>query len=231
MSVAKTMLALNSNCLHGEPRWRQRAELNCGRVRRQRDGTSRGHQRNPQLQTDKDWKGNSVVPRARDQTRQLRETSPLRITRKQHLPRCKTTLWQNKCSSYIFNNQHQIQNQLELYTHLINVPKCWAVIQPLLCATFMPKCETVLGQDMVYLPSFEMCNVTMEPCAILYNTSYFPSYLKCNETLFPPKCDNAAREMKFNTTGRCLPPLIHTEKAFHFYKGECMRCYFWLCGE
>ncbi|XP_073961888.1 protein smoothened-like isoform X3 [Choristoneura fumiferana] len=118
-----------------------------------------------------------------------------------------------------FNNQHQIQNQLELYTHLINVPKCWAVIQPLLCATFMPKCETVLGQDMVYLPSFEMCNVTMEPCAILYNTSYFPSYLKCNETLFPPKCDNAAREMKFNTTGRCLPPLIHTEKALHFYKG------------
>ncbi|XP_063537085.1 protein smoothened isoform X2 [Cydia strobilella] len=119
-----------------------------------------------------------------------------------------------------FHTQQEIQNQLQLYTHLINVPKCWAVIQPFLCSTFMPKCENVLGKDMVYLPSFEMCNVTMEHCAILYNTSYFPSYLKCNETLFPAKCENPAKEkMKFNTTGKCLTPLIHTEKPLHFYKG------------
>ncbi|KAL4709030.1 hypothetical protein ACJJTC_005891 [Scirpophaga incertulas] len=118
-----------------------------------------------------------------------------------------------------YETQNQIQTQLELYKELINVPKCWAVIQPLLCATFMPKCEKILGQDMVYLPSYEMCKITMEPCAILYNTSYFPSFLKCNSTLFPTRCDNAVREMKFNTTGKCLPPLIHTHKALHFYEG------------
>ncbi|XP_034834855.1 protein smoothened-like isoform X2 [Maniola hyperantus] len=118
-----------------------------------------------------------------------------------------------------YDSQYQIQSQLELYRELINVPKCWAVVQPLLCATFMPNCEQVLGQDMVYLPSYEMCKITMEPCAILYNTSYFPNFLKCNATLFPPKCENVAREMKFNTTGKCLPPLIHADKAPHFYEG------------
>ncbi|XP_059052544.1 protein smoothened-like isoform X2 [Achroia grisella] len=118
-----------------------------------------------------------------------------------------------------YDNQNQIQIQLELYKELINVPKCWAVIQPLLCATFMPKCERILGQDMVYLPSYEMCKITMEPCLILYNTTYFPSFLKCNTTLFPPKCETPAREMKFNTSGKCLSPLIHTEKFLHFYEG------------
>ncbi|XP_028168691.1 protein smoothened isoform X1 [Ostrinia furnacalis] len=118
-----------------------------------------------------------------------------------------------------YETQNEIQMQLEQYKELINVPKCWAVIQPLLCATFMPKCEEILGQDMVYLPSYEMCKITMEPCAILYNTSYFPSFLKCNSTLFPSRCDNAGREMKFNTTGKCLPPLIHTNKQLHFYEG------------
>ncbi|CAG4952021.1 unnamed protein product [Colias eurytheme] len=118
-----------------------------------------------------------------------------------------------------YDTQYKIQNQLELYRELINVPKCWAVIQPLLCATFMPNCEKINGHDMVYLPSYEMCKITMEPCAILYNTSYFPSFLKCNATLFPPRCDNAAREMKFNTTGKCLAPLIHTDKHMHFYEG------------
>lgn len=118
-----------------------------------------------------------------------------------------------------YDSQYKIQNQLELYRELINVPKCWAVIQPLLCATLMPNCERILGHDMVYLPSYEMCKITMEPCAILYNTSYFPSFLKCNATLFPPKCENAAREMKFNTTGKCLAPLIHTDKKLHFYEG------------
>lgn len=118
-----------------------------------------------------------------------------------------------------YENQSKIQAQLEVYRQLINVPTCWAVIQPLLCATFMPKCEKILGQDMVYLPSYEMCKITMEPCAILYNTSYFPSFLKCNSTLFPTKCENTVREMKFNTTGKCLPPLIHTTKPAHYYEG------------
>lgn len=72
---------------------------------------------------------------------------------------------------------------------------------------------------MVYLPSLEMCKITLEPCKILYNTSYFPEFLKCNETLFPSKCNNDVREMKFNITGKCLEPLVSTEITSSYYDG------------
>lgn len=125
-----------------------------------------------------------------------------------------------------YDNQQKIQSQLGLYRELINVPKCWAVIQPLLCAVFMPKCETILGQDMVHVPSYEMCKNTLEPCAIVYNTTYFPLFLKCKTTMFPSQCENSAREMKFNTTGKCLAPLIRTDKISHFYEGKTISIFF-----
>lgn len=72
---------------------------------------------------------------------------------------------------------------------------------------------------MVYLPSLEMCRITLEPCRILYNTTFFPEFLKCNETLFPSKCNNDVREMKFNATGNCLLPLVSTDSSTSYYKG------------
>lgn len=71
---------------------------------------------------------------------------------------------------------------------------------------------------MVYLPSLEMCRITSEPCRILYNTSYFPEFLKCNETFFPSKCNNDVREMKFNAVGQCLAPLVQAESSTSYYK-------------
>nr|XP_032519081.1 protein smoothened isoform X2 [Danaus plexippus plexippus] len=165
-------------------------------------------EKSPQWFPERELKLDSCVRRA--QCEPLTKTTCLGV----RLPYNRTSV-----RLTFYDSQYKIQNQLELYRELINVPKCWAVIQPLLCATFMPNCESINGQDMVHLPSYEMCKITMEPCAILYNTSYFPSFLKCNATLFPPKCENAAREMKFNTTGKCLPPLIHTDKRHHFYEG------------
>lgn len=85
----------------------------------------------------------------------------------------------------------------------------------------MPKCEKVTDREMVYLPSYEMCRVTSEPCRILYNTTFFPEYLKCRESLFPCRnCGNDVREMKFNATGQCLPPLVPTESSTNHYKGK-----------
>lgn len=165
--------------------------------------------KSPQWLPEREIKLNSCVRRAFCQP--LNKTSCLGSK----LPYDKTSVHLT-----FYENQYQIQTQLELYRELINVPNCWAVIQPLLCATFMPKCEKILGHDMVYLPSYEMCKITMEPCLILYNTSYFPSFLKCNATLFPSRCENVVREMKFNTSGKCLPPLIHTDKPLRFYEGE-----------
>lgn len=118
-----------------------------------------------------------------------------------------------------YQSQDQMLKHLSSYRALRHVPKCWAVIQPFLCSVFMPKCEQINGKDMVYLPSVEMCRKTWEPCRILYNTSYFPEFLRCNETLFPPKCTNDVQEMKFNATGSCLPPLVPADSSSSYYPG------------
>ncbi|XP_075153385.1 smoothened, frizzled class receptor [Haematobia irritans] len=119
----------------------------------------------------------------------------------------------------ISHSQKDIQERLNNSLALKHVPKCWAVIQPFLCAVLVPKCEKINDEDMVYLPSLEMCRITLEPCRILYNTSYFPEYLKCNETHFPSKCNNDVREMKFNLTGECLDPLVPTETSISYHTG------------
>ncbi|XP_055640934.1 protein smoothened [Toxorhynchites rutilus septentrionalis] len=116
-------------------------------------------------------------------------------------------------------SQEQTHDKLYQYNALRHVPKCWAVIQPFLCAVFTPKCEKINGEDMVYLPSLEMCKITLEPCRLLYNTTYFPEFLKCNETLYPSKCNNDVREeMKFNATGQCLKPLVAADSPANYYK-------------
>ncbi|EDW03985.1 protein smoothened [Drosophila grimshawi] len=118
-----------------------------------------------------------------------------------------------------YRKERELDEVLSSYYALRHVPKCWAVIQPFLCAVFKPKCEEIDGQDMVYLPSYEMCKITLEPCRVLYNTTFFPKFLRCNETLFPMKCSNDAREMKFNVTGRCMPPLVPADNAASYYPG------------
>lgn len=95
------------------------------------------------------------------------------------------------------------------------------MFQPFLCAVHMPKCEKINGRDMVHLPSFDMCRVIMEPCRVLYNDTFFQEYVKCNHTYFPCRnCGNDYREMKFNATGQCMPPLVSTESSDNHYKGN-----------
>lgn len=116
-------------------------------------------------------------------------------------------------------SQEQTFDRLYAYQAIQHVPKCWAVIQPFICAVFLPKCDKIDDKEFVYLPSLEMCRKTQEPCRILYNTPYFPEFLKCNETVFPSKCNNDVREMKFNSTGKCLEPLVSAESSSSYYKG------------
>ncbi|XP_072400944.1 protein smoothened isoform X2 [Diabrotica undecimpunctata] len=111
-------------------------------------------------------------------------------------------------------SQEKVQEKLQLYKYLRFIPKCWAVIQPFLCSLYMPKCEN----DKVDLPSYEMCKITLEPCKILYNNSVFPEFLNCeDERLFPTKCKNDIHEVKFNTTGFCMDPLVKTDKQEWWY--------------
>ncbi|XP_056644172.1 protein smoothened [Diorhabda carinulata] len=111
-------------------------------------------------------------------------------------------------------SQEKVQEKLQLYRYLKFIPKCWAVIQPFLCSLYMPKCE----DDKVDLPSYEMCKITLEPCKILYNSSVFPEFFNCeDERLFPMNCKNDIHEVKFNTTGYCMDPLVKTDKQEWWY--------------
>ncbi|CAH0564156.1 unnamed protein product [Brassicogethes aeneus] len=112
------------------------------------------------------------------------------------------------------SSQEKVQEKLQFYQYIRFIPKCWAVIQPFLCALYMPKCE----KNMVDLPSREMCKVTLEPCKILYNTSVFPEFLNCeDEGLFPRECKNDIHDLKFNTTGYCMEPLTKTDHPDWYY--------------
>lgn len=71
---------------------------------------------------------------------------------------------------------------------LRNAPRCWAVIQPLLCAVYMPKCEN----DRVELPSRTLCQATRGPCAIVERERGWPDFLRCTPDHFPEGCPVSA---------------------------------------
>lgn len=66
-----------------------------------------------------------------------------------------------------------------------------------------------------------MCQVTAEPCRILYETDFFPNYLKCDEKIFPCKnCSNDVRDMKFTSiSSQCVTPLVATDSTINYYPG------------
>lgn len=111
-------------------------------------------------------------------------------------------------------SQEEIQINLQAYKFARYVPMCWPVIQPFLCAWFMPRCEN----DMVYLPSKVMCKSTLRPCKIFYEL--IDLYPNCDdEILFPLTCKNDVLELKFNNTETCMEPLIKTDQADSFHPG------------
>lgn len=115
------------------------------------------------------------------------------------------------------NSQEIVQEKLYQYQVLRFIPKCWAVIQPFLCSLYMPKCEN----GKVDLPSKEMCKLILNPCKILYNTTFFPEFMKCeDQRLFPSQCKNDVHELKFNVSGQCLDPLVQTDSPAWFYDGK-----------
>lgn len=110
----------------------------------------------------------------------------------------------------------QMQEKLQFWTALKHVPRCWAVIQPFLCALYMPRCE----DDKVELPPQELCKMALSACRILELERGWTSPLRCDDpSRFPPNCTSDAREVRFNTTAECLPPLVPTDSPSAFYEG------------
>ncbi|XP_042205429.1 smoothened homolog isoform X2 [Homarus americanus] len=112
------------------------------------------------------------------------------------------------------SNQRLAREQLELWSSLRNIPRCWAVVQPLLCAIFFPRCDN----NSLELPSQEMCVITRGPCRLVEYERGWPEFLVCRRD-YSHKCKNSVRELKFNTTGQCAPPLVATEEESSWYEG------------
>ena len=81
--------------------------------------------------------------------------------------------------------QEDILRNLQLWEGLRIVPKCWEVVQPFICAVYLPKCEN----GLVELPSYDMCSITREPCRIVEIEHGWPDFVQCDETRFPLNCE------------------------------------------
>lgn len=88
----------------------------------------------------------------------------------------------------VLRGLHCNVSTLSLPPGLRNAPRCWAVIQPLLCAVYMPKCEN----NRVELPSRTLCQATRGPCAIVERERGWPDFLRCTPDHFPEGCPVSA---------------------------------------
>ncbi|XP_028601847.2 protein smoothened [Podarcis muralis] len=112
------------------------------------------------------------------------------------------------------SSQEEAHDKLLLWSGLRNAPRCWDVIQPLLCAVYMPKCED--GQ--VELPSQTLCQATRGPCTIVERERGWPDFLKCTTDRFPEGCPNEVQNIKFNSSGQCEAPLVRTDNPKSWYE-------------
>lgn len=110
------------------------------------------------------------------------------------------------------STQEEAFEKLTMWSGLRNAPRCWSVIQPLLCAVYMPKCEN----GRVELPSQNLCVATRRPCSIVDQERGWPNFLKCDK--FPVGCSNEVQKLKFNTSGQCEAPLVKTDIQSSWYK-------------
>ncbi|XP_048864698.1 smoothened homolog [Brienomyrus brachyistius] len=110
------------------------------------------------------------------------------------------------------DSQEEVLEKLAMWSGLRNAPRCWAVVQPLLCAVYMPKCEG----GKVELPSQSLCQATRVPCAIVEQERGWPNFLKCSK--FPVGCQTEVQKIKFNTSGNCEAPLVKTDNQKSWYK-------------
>ena len=115
------------------------------------------------------------------------------------------------------NESISIQSRFQTFQNLQNFPKCWNVIQPYICAIYMPRCEN----NSMVLPSLEMCKAARIPCQFVYNsTDLLPRNLfNCDEQ-FEPKCHNDLLDVRFNNTAVCQKPLVPTDQTEHFYQSK-----------
>jgi len=113
--------------------------------------------------------------------------------------------------------------QVEEWAGLRNVPQCWAVVQPLLCAVYMPRCHN----QTISLVPYQLCKVAQQPCRVIKEIhGDWPDFLQCdNEKTFSKDCNNLenGKRLRFNTSAICSPPLVATKNKESYFSSinEC----------
>lgn len=76
----------------------------------------------------------------------------------------------------------EVQANLAEWAGLQGAPRCWDVIQPLLCAVYMPRCN----DSRILMYPRELCLKTREPCKIVpeMNGGKWPEFLDCDQPHF-----------------------------------------------
>lgn len=81
-------------------------------------------------------------------------------------------------------------NNLQLWKGLQNIPKCWEVVQALICAVYAPKCQTnnTTNVSTIQLPAKKLCEMTREPCRIVDKNNGWPEFLQCDHPIYVAGC-------------------------------------------
>nr|CAB3266401.1 smoothened protein [Phallusia mammillata] len=107
----------------------------------------------------------------------------------------------------------EAQDRLLLWSGLRAVPRCWDVIQPLLCSVYYPTCEN----NKITLPDRSLCLETRSPCRIVELEHGWPEFLECdNNDVFNDGCQ--INRLQFNKSD-CELPLIATTNKASYYDG------------
>jgi len=113
--------------------------------------------------------------------------------------------------------------QVEEWAGLRHVPKCWEVVQPLLCRVYMPSCH----DQKVTLAPYQLCKIARQPCRVILELhGDWPDFLQCdNEKTFSKDCTNIenGKRLRFNTSSTCSSPLVATKNKESYFSSinEC----------
>ncbi|OQR71892.1 smoothened-like [Tropilaelaps mercedesae] len=111
-------------------------------------------------------------------------------------------------------NQRDVEERLSHWeVNLRQLPRCWPVIQPLLCSLYRPPCKN----NSVHLISAKLCEAARRACSIIMPTDSveWPHFLRCEQDIFSRACKSEMRKsetpkIRFNLTGYCPSPLVAT---------------------
>lgn len=106
---------------------------------------------------------------------------------------------------------------LSQWAGLQDLPGCWAVLQPLLCAAHHPSCDLGLADRVPR----SLCRAAQKPCKVLRQIlDIQPEFLDCsNDLIFSDECseDKRSKRAKFNSSRSCVWPLLHTRVSSAYF--------------